>query len=463
MGLKPFDLRSRCLASLLWLVVPLVGLGACQTTVASLAEGDGPLAKDAQAVLKALAKSGVPNKWIRLLPDGLLTKNTCPPHPMSCAGVAVRGQRIVGVFGRGVEGLDLAALNAVSELENVRVQYSKLGRLEGLQGLKKLKQLDLMASDCVRLANLRRLPQLHTLKHGCSSLREVEGLEDLPKLDELSLSGRHIVSIRGLKNLGLREIDVAKSKLEVLEGLTGLPELTSIRVAGNKLKRLVLSNLPKLSHVWARKNAIASVELSQLPALRTLDLSDNQLVALPKVVGTLPVLDDLRVSGNKIATLGGLETVPALTVLHVERNVLTSLTGIERATKLKTLHVSHNKLTTLAPLVPSKLEELIATHNALADATELFGKDKKTRPKLASYDLRQNKLEGVAPALLLFGLERSLGPSTSSGNVNMGIGGTPRRLSVPSASPTGSPTAVRPIRSTSGRYSGGSGGYRPGK
>lgn len=106
--------------------------------------------------------------------------------------------------------------------------------------------------------------------------------------------------------------------------------------------------------------------LGQLTALRTLSLDSNQLTALPEGLGQLTALRELWLSSNKLTALPEiLAKCTTLQELFLNDNRLTALPeNLGQLTKLRELWINDNRLTTL-PESLGQLTEL--THLFLHD------------------------------------------------------------------------------------------------
>lgn len=179
-----------------------------------------------------------------------------------------------------------------------------------------------------------------------------KGLTEIPSyvfnmknLKELSLADNHIRSIPG------REL----AKLQKLE---------SLDLEGNELV-----SLPK--------------SIGTLKNLIMLDVTENNLTSLPASIGNLKKLDDLLLHDNKLTSLpesiGKLEN---LNVLFLYGNRLSSLPeSIGKLKKVHYLYLSNNRLTTLPESIGNlkNLVDLRLDGNTLTSLPESF---KKLSPSL---------------------------------------------------------------------------------
>ncbi|KAJ4340569.1 hypothetical protein N0V95_007468, partial [Ascochyta clinopodiicola] len=191
--------------------------------------------------------------------------------------------------------------------------------------------------------------------HG-NLLRELPmGLRRLAELTKLNLS-RNKLDMGALQVItqvaSLRELKLAENNLigELPASIANLTQLEVLDVASNKL-----INLP--------------AEMRELTQLRSLNVTDNQLRTLPMelftatsltdliatknrfegaffTIPSAPLLQDLRLSGNTIATLSESDTLdlPALKYLDLSANRLSSLPNMTSWTSLGTILLGQNKI-----------------------------------------------------------------------------------------------------------------------
>ena len=272
-----------------------------------------------------------------------------------------------------------------------------------------LVQLDLGDNRLTDLpAALFRLDRLHTLNLSGNQLGTVP-----PELGDLTT----------LETLGLGDNQLTDLPPE----LGQLPQLVSLDLSGNQLRALPpeLAQAANLSHLNLSDNQLTGlpaglVQLSQLDSLDLshnqlsdlsdlaaeleqvaklprwlirLDLSDNQLTAVPPVLVQLNALEVLHLSHNQL-------TDQSLTLDHLKHN-LTHLT-------LTQLDLSHNQLTDL-PLELDHLKyyliHLDLSHNRFSEIPPALS---QLRP-LLSLDLRGNPLT-TCPLPLPWQIDRYIYP-----------------------------------------------------
>jgi len=157
--------------------------------------------------------------------------------------------------------------------------------------------------------------------------------------------------------LNIRTLDLSSNFLSTLSSsVQGLAKLKILKVSGNDLEELP--------------------DLSPLSSLRTLEASDNKIVAFPSLPSAVQHAD---LSGNRMF-------------------VFTS--SIAAAASLQTLNLSRNHIRSFQTDVPfaelSHLGTLDLDDNAIAELPPEMG----VLPKLHALTVRRNKLAAVPPQVL---------------------------------------------------------------
>ncbi|MCF2218393.1 leucine-rich repeat domain-containing protein [Chryseobacterium sp. PS-8] len=107
----------------------------------------------------------------------------------------------------------------------MRVNGSRVGKIEGLDTLHNLKQLLI----------------------SCTHVEKIEGLESLKNLEVLDLSSNEISKIKGLDNLkNLRKLNLNENKIAKVENLDHLINLEFLTFEINKIKEIDASFLSNL-------------------------------------------------------------------------------------------------------------------------------------------------------------------------------------------------------------------------
>ncbi|KAF5419007.1 MAG: hypothetical protein C5S49_00980 [Candidatus Methanogaster sp.] len=130
-----------------------------------------------------------------------------------------------------------------------------------------------------------------------------------------------------------------------------------------------------------------------------LDLSGNQLTALPPEIAKLASLTELDLSGNQLtALLPEITKLTSLTELYLSNNQLTALPPeIAKLTKLTGIYLSGNQLTALPPEI-AKLTNLTVLNLSFNQLTALPPEIVKL-VSLTELDLSGNQLTALLPEI----------------------------------------------------------------
>ncbi|KAI7158509.1 L domain-like protein [Hortaea werneckii] len=261
-------------------------------------------------------------------------------------------------------GLDISCLDLVTQIPTLR--ELKLGH-NNLSG-------HLSASLCTFL------PHLETLDLQNNKLLALpETLCELTSLRILNVSNNQLTALpmEALQNVPLTELDASNNALIAslfpLGGVNGHPTLQNLRVANNSVAALTFS------------------ALFDLPALKTLDIRNNHLTALPNDVSScMGELLELFAGENKIPELPegftGLKKLRRLDLsgndLRVLEPGIARMEGLEslvlhgnplRERKFLTMSAQEIKRVLRGKLEPSEAEELNEDDGEVSDPETVIG------------------------------------------------------------------------------------------
>ena len=241
-------------------------------------------------------------------------------------------------------------------------------------------QLTELSKDLFRMVRLSRLTHLDLGDNQLTALPDT--LFQMDRLRTLNLSGNRFATVppaigdlTALVTLGLGDNQLTTLPPE----LGQLRQLVSLDLSGNRLTAL-------------------PPELKRSLILRHLNLSANQLKNLPAGLDALPHLDSLDLSGNQLTGLSDpavdLEQVAQLPrrlrQLNLSDNQLTAVPPVVTQFRLEVLNLSRNQLTDLPPDLDQQkiLKHLDLSHNQFSDIPPVLS---RLRP-LLFLDLRGNPL-----------------------------------------------------------------------
>ncbi|TYZ60345.1 hypothetical protein PybrP1_011196 [[Pythium] brassicae (nom. inval.)] len=152
-----------------------------------------------------------------------------------------------------------------------------------------------------------------------------------------------------LELANLRSLDVSSNRLAELprDFAAALPQLRTLKLAGNALTALPdLSALTALTTLVLDGNALTSLPEALPPNLTKLSLKNNRLRELPLSVTRLAQLQELDVSGNELAALPEhVGALASLVDLTLDQNAVRELpAALARCARLKVLSARGNRL-----------------------------------------------------------------------------------------------------------------------
>ncbi len=190
----------------------------------------------------------------------------------------------------------------------------------------------------------------------------------------------------------------------VRQWLATSPQITTLCVVGKDLLILPaeVAQLINLHYLNVSNNQLTALpDLSPLTNLKELYVSRNQLTEFPNL-SSLANLQSLDVEGNRLTTLPDLSSFANLQRLDVSRNQLTALPDVSPLTNLEALYLDENRLTALPNL--SSLTQLIVLFACDNQITEL--PNLSSLANLQSLDVSRNQLSSLPELNSLTDLEQ---------------------------------------------------------
>eukprot|EP01062_Namystynia_karyoxenos_P016562 TRINITY_DN16052_c0_g1_i2.p1 TRINITY_DN16052_c0_g1~~TRINITY_DN16052_c0_g1_i2.p1 ORF type:complete len:1450 (+),score=618.42 TRINITY_DN16052_c0_g1_i2:74-4351(+) len=232
--------------------------------------------------------------------------------------------------------------------------------------LKKLKVLDGLAVDTSEAGKAK---DAFVGRLTGELLSERAGATNWSAVDTLNLSGCSLKELGMLEHAeALTSLNLDRNALTGLEGLKGLGRLARLSAREN---RIAASADPRHA---ADRGAIGR-SLAALTLLEVLCLEGNQISSIAALGLRLPVLHTLRLRGNDLQRLDGLEHLPQLRELDVGRNKLRELgdRALACCAGLRVLNAESNLVRTLDGLRHlTRLERLNIAQNRVSDLHELW-------------------------------------------------------------------------------------------
>ena len=192
--------------------------------------------------------------------------------------------------------------SALSSLLELNLAHNQLTALPGSGLPSSLVQLRLSHNRLSALpASLDNLHKLSLLSASNNQLDSVAaGALPSVHLQQLDLAFNLLPTLPSLEGLSLHTIDLSHNKLTALPRMPAT--LVSIAASDNQLDQLQLPRCPELLELSLGGNSLSILpeELCVHTTLRTLDVSQNQLLDLPISLGYLPSLNRLSIDGNPV-------------------------------------------------------------------------------------------------------------------------------------------------------------------
>lgn len=265
----------------------------------------------------------------------------------------------LGNFGSG-ESFELLMSLSLTELDISSCGITKLGGDQLINQLPNLEQLSLGNNKLETLANLPS----HSLRFldlsNCSiQYLTVIFLDSVGSLEVLNLSRNTQLNLGDPITEGpifatsLRKLDLSYCNLDSIE-LSGLPQLTEVRLRGNLLRELNSGTFGNNS------------------LLEVLDLSENVLRLIGQdAFSNLKRLKELNLAFNEIARLDRnfIRNNDVLVELNLSRNVLRKLTKIV-SNSVRTINMSWCEITSIESSALSSLSAILRldlSNNLISD------------------------------------------------------------------------------------------------
>ncbi|OWA53088.1 putative Chaoptin [Hypsibius exemplaris] len=315
---------------------------------------------------------------------------------------------------------------------------------------KSLRKLNIAKNKLSTLPDLQTsLPNLIQLDVSGNNLSLVElNLFPLSTLKELNFSGNVLTAIpafaennssavpagfggvlgwmmnAGLQGSGngkrrtvLEVLDLSWNRIDAVERpLTGMPNLTELRLCGNRIAELPMEFLKdhaQLRRVRLSRNALTGLANStfvNLPQLEVLDLSFNKLKVFPSfALEDVPRLQTLILDSNRLSTFSpknALGQFGNLSLVSLAKNDLNEISAEAfNGSSIQTLDLGENHLTRLNSSSFGSMPRLRTLRLASNNITYLGAGVFSLVPQLQELDLSRNNLRKV-PEDLFRGVRR---------------------------------------------------------
>ena len=288
----------------------------------------------------------------------------------------------------------IEGLNNKSNLVSLRLESNQITNIEGLENLYQLETLDFWNNhieDIIPLSKNTTLTNLNLAANkeidGNRSNYTGERLEALNKIGEI-LDRGGTINI-DIDKLGLftnyKVLNLSSQKLETLELLEDLTQLTTLNLNDNKLtledknSQEILKNMTNLTNLTLSNNQITNIKaINNLSNLKTLYLSgNNNNVDLVEIEDIISNLDLLTVSTESLKTIVNCDINKITKLMLSSNSSLTEIPDLSKFKKLTTLSLSASSnikdLNTISTITNLKILNLNQTnlHGRMIDFSKL--------------------------------------------------------------------------------------------
>jgi len=242
---------------------------------------------------------------------------------------------------RAVDGSGFVYLN----LSCVNKRINPIKCIEAYTHLQKIDLSQNAIKDVAPLKGLQQVLSLNLSTNEIANLKSWEGEGLMPHLRNLNLSNNLLTTLPPLPFPSLVTLNLARNEIATCADWTGHEKLTSLDISENKLTSVAgISNMPALTTLNLAgglrhgnpTNQLESIEgLAGLEALQELYLARNKFSALQGPWETFPSLRFLSLAENAIEKLVSIAVVGEKPPEH-------PLTVLRQLPKLRSLEVAGN-------------------------------------------------------------------------------------------------------------------------
>ena len=275
-----------------------------------------------------------------------------------------------------VRAQDFSALRYLGRLQSLSAAGCGLSSLEHLRYAHDLQVLNLSKNPLSDSLDWATFDQLKQLSLGETGLMNYDFLRQLPKLSTLDLQGN--MAIAAISQLPvmpqLKALDLSKTNVGSLEGISAFSALERLMVAGTPLSEIgEVAALPKLSYLDIQNTPLKSLDaLHAAPVLRYIQADNSQISQLEaanfmaKHPNALVVVNTRE---NELWWRGLTQEWKTLlrTSMQLPENTEPDLEKIIRLFNTKSLDISGRPIKDTAPLERfSQLKSLDISHTEVA-------------------------------------------------------------------------------------------------
>lgn len=308
----------------------------------------------------------------------------------------------------------------LNKLKELRLDHNRIAKIQSLQNCLTLRKLDLSHNLLESIDGLSGLQSLQELNLANNSINSISQLRGLPNLRELDVSHNHLKSLDGIQYALKLEVVKADHNHMVhlilspyINNVVGSTAATAVastvstigtannKASSNTKKETSTTNKSRKSfssistNVAENNNKISTTAAIAAPALPTLDrpiltelyLSNNRIKSIGNLEQYAHCLNILDISNNQLIEVEKLmETLQAcseLNELRIFNNPFTTTTAGSNSEQLKALGRNNSKLMIIAEVV-SDVSSLLFDSPQPAKNNSRDGNNNKDSPSVAS-------------------------------------------------------------------------------
>lgn len=218
--------------------------------------------------------------------------------------------------------------------------YNGIKNLNGIEQFTKLTSLSIYNGTAT--GDTATDEEFHT-----ESRYKLEGLDKLAQLPELT-------------SLRLSYCQINDEDIKYIENLTNITDLSLI---GNEISDVSrISNLYKLSILDLENNKIVDINpLNKLDKLTSLSLNKNNISDISAVAG-IKKLEYLKCSSNQISDISCVSNLTKLKYFDCNNNLVNDISSLSLLRNLETVYLSENQITDFSPLMVLPLIKMDDTY-----------------------------------------------------------------------------------------------------
>ena len=255
---------------------------------------------------------------------------------------------------------------SISTVQKMSLRNNVITTFKPNVSFSSIRIIDLSHNQITVLPDLRET--FPVVKNLDLSHNNIEVIPDFPfHLEELSISCNKIKEIPGSFS-SLVHIKSANFSDNFIEKVPQLPEtLQTFIIYNNKVKEFAKSKTPKLTSLLIRNNNLHKIPKLHESKIGEISLASNFLRTI-KIDSLLKNVSTLDLSDNRLKEIPKvIFTIERLRFFSAARNYLKTIPEEVYNTQLISLNLSQNPIESL-PKIPTTLERLILNHCSLTNA-----------------------------------------------------------------------------------------------